>query len=400
MKSQSIMREIILIVLFFSWSAGFCKGQTQLKYYGVDDIDPDEFAFLKDSLGGNFGIVELTTDTQKWKNALTEAEKYDLKIIIWPLGSGHQWTPWAWNGSSWNITAGLNVLKFAESYIIAGGQSLLAIVMSHEPFYNNGDPFTTSEMKMLYSSLKNEAPHVQLFVYMNDMAYYDKRPDTKIEDGIMDITGIWLHCFGGAEGTCEESLQEIDEDYALIQDKGLKMQLFFAIQTFGIKGTKYLMPTASEMQDFATSVFDRNKLDGIFWYPWDQVASDYTSYLSKDRYDGMGEDRWEVVRQMSPFLTAADISKNEAAYGQFSLSQNFPNPFHSQTTINFTVEDRGLYTIKIFNLLGQQVAVLFDKIISPGNNSVSFDANGLAPGMYIYTMQNKYASMTKKMMLE
>jgi hypothetical protein len=391
-------KYILTITSFVLWTC-VCFSQSILKYYGVDDIDPDEFAFMKDSLGGNFGIVELPTDTQKWKNALAEAKKYDLKIIIWPLGNGHQWTPWKWNGSSWDISDGLNVLKYAEEYTIAGGQSLLAVVMSHEPFYNNGNPFTTAEMKLLYSALKNEAPHVQLFVYMNDMAYYDKRPDTKIEEGLMDIAGIWLHCFGEAEGTSEESLQVIDEDYALIRGKGLEMQLFFAIQTFGITGTKYRMPTAAEMRDFATKMFEKNKLDGIFWYPWNQVASDYTSWLSKDRYDNLGEDRWDVVRQMSPFLTAADI-KNEEVYGQFSLSQNFPNPFSSKTTINFTVKDRGLYTIKIFNLLGQQVAILFNQDISPGNHSVNFEANGLAPGMYIYSMQNKYAIMTKKMMLE
>jgi hypothetical protein len=393
------MKKIALITLIFSLSAGFCIGQTELKYYGVDDIDPDEFAFLKDSLGGNFGMVELSTDTLKWKKALAEAEKYDLKIIIWPLGNGHQWTPWAWDGSSWDISAGLNVLKYAEAYTIAGGQSLLAIVMSHEPFYNNGDPFTASEMKMLYSALKNEAPHVQLFVYMNDMAYYDKRPNTKIEDGIMDIAGIWLHCFGEAEGTCEESLQEIEKDYALIQEKGLKMQLFFAIQTFGIKGTKYIMPTAAEMRNFATSVFDLNKLDGIFWYPWNQVASDYTSWLSKDRYDSMGEDRWDVVRQFSPFLTSTEISANEEIERDFTLSQNYPNPFHSSTIITFNAYESGLYTMKLFNLLGQQLTILFNNEVTPGSYTVNLNSDGMQPGIYIYTLQNNYSLLTKRLIV-
>jgi len=392
------MRKIYLITLIFLLTGTLCPGQSKLKYYGVDDIDPDEFAFLKDSLGGNFGMVELSTDTLKWRKALAEAEKYDLKIIIWPLGNGHQWTPWAWDGSSWNISAGLNVIRWAEKYIVAGGQSLLAVVMSHEPFYNNGDPFTASEMKTLYSALKNEAPHVQLFVYMNDMAYYDKRQGTQIEDGIMDIAGTWLHCFGGAEGTIEESLQAIDDDYALIQEKGLQMQLFFAVQTFGINGTEYRMPTSAEMQDFAVRAIGKNKLDGIFWYPWNQVASDYTSWLSKDRYDDIAADRWDVVRQMSPFLTSTDV-KNEVLSDKFSLSQNFPNPFHSETTIGFNVKECGLYTIKVFNMLGQQVAILLNLEISPGSQKITFKANGVQPGMYIYTMQNNNSILTKKMVI-
>lgn len=394
------MRKIILATIVFALWTGICAAQTLLKYYGVDDIDPDEFAFLKDSLGVNFAIVELPTDTLTWKNALSEAEKYDLKIIIWPSGNGHQWTPWAWDGSSWDISDGLNVLKYAEDYTIAGGEALLAIVMSHEPFYNGGDPFTTSEMKMLYSALKNEAPDVKLFVYMNDMAYYDNRPDTKIEEGLMDITGIWLHCFGEAEGTCEESLQKIDEDYALIQEKGLNIQLLFAIQTFGIEGTEYRMPSATEMLDFGTGVLEKNKLDGVIWYPWNRVATSYTSYLSKDRYDGLGEDRWSVVRQLSPYLNATDIRERETMVRQFSLSQNFPNPFYSVTTISFNVEESGLYTIKVFNLLGQQVAILFDQVVSPGSYSVDFNVHGLQPGMYIYTLQNNFSILAKKMLLE
>jgi hypothetical protein len=394
------IRFIILTVAIIASFSCVCNGQNMLRYYGVDDIDPDEYGFLRDSLGGNFAMTELSPDSTAWKNTLRTAEQNELKIIIWPLGSGHQWTPWAWNGSSWDISKGLNAMKFAESYTISGGKALLAVVMSHEPFYNNGDPFTASEMKMLYSALKEVAPHVKLFVYMNDMAYYDKFAATKIEDGIMDIAGIWLHCFGGAEGTWEDALQEIDDDYALVRDKGLHMQLFFALQSFAIAGTDYKMPSAGEMLDFATQVFEKQKLDGIFWYPWDQVASDYTSYLSRDRYDKEGEDRWSVVSQLSGYLPAAGIEGSQVKAPGFSLSQNYPNPFNAGTSIEFRVTESGFYTIRVFNLLGKQVATLFDQAVRPGTYTVDFKANGLSPGFYIYTMQGDHSTVTRKMMLK
>jgi hypothetical protein len=399
-KTQTGLRSFILIIMIFSsWSIS--AGQTMLRYYGVDDIEPGEFSFLKDSLGGNFAMVELPTDSTAWKNTLAEAEKNELKIVIWPSGSGHQWTPWAWNGTSWDISQGLDVMKYAEAYVNSGGDALLAVVMSHEPFYNNGvDPFTTAEMKMLYADLKDVAPHVKLFVYMNDMAYYDKRPNTKIEDGIMDIAGIWKHFFGGKEGTREDALKEIDDDYALVQEKGLNMQLFFALQSFAIDGEGYEMPSAADMLDFATQVFERNKLDGIFWYPWDQVASDYTSYLSKDRYDSTGADRWAVVSQLSEYLPITGIQGSGIKSSQFSLSQNFPNPFDHMTTIEFEVLESGLYTIKVFNLLGKQVATLFDESVSPGNYTVDFNADRLSSGMYIYTLQNNNSVITNKMILK
>jgi len=393
------LKSIIIIIVVLA-SRGICAGQEMMKYYGVDDIQPAEFSFLKDSLGGNFAMIELSTDSLAWKEALELAEKNDIKLVIWPLGDGHQWTSWAWNDTSWDISQGLDVMKYAEQYIISGGENLVAVVMSHEPFYNNGDPFTASEMKLLYSALKNVAPHVNLFVYMNDMAYYDNRPGTEIEDGLMDIAGIWLHCFGGAEGSWNDALEEIDDDRALVQEKGLNMQLFFALQSFGIAGTRYKMPSAADMLDFATPVFQKNKLDGIFWYPWDRVASSYTSYLSHDRYDNEGNDRWAVVRQLSPCLPAVGIRESETEAPGYSLSQNYPNPFFHSTTIEFTVPEPGLYTIKVYTILGQPVATLFDRVVTPGTYKVDYNAESLPAGPYLYTLQDNNSITTRIMILK
>ena len=395
-----LTRSIAGMILLLT-TLSLCEGQTNLRYYGVDDIKTSKFPFLRDSLGGNFAMVELSADSNSWKNALTLAEENRISIVIWPGGSGHQWTPWVWNGSSWDISEGLNGMKFAENYINSGGKALVAVIMSHEPFYNNGDPFTAAEMKMLYSALKEVAPHVKLFVYMNDMAYYDQFPNTKIEDGIMDIAGIWKHVFGGAEGTWEDAFKEIDDDRALIEAKGLNLELFFALQSFAIAGTKYeKMPSAAEMLDFSTQVFEKNKLEGIFWYPWDQVATSYTSYLSKDRYDSTGADRWKVVKQLSAYLPAAGINPALTHTPRFSLSQNFPNPFAASTTIEFHVSDPGPCTIKVFNVLGKHVATLFDEFAEPGEHKVEFNADHSPSGMYIYTLQNKNSYITHKMMLK
>ena len=286
-------------------------------YYGVDTIKPSNFSFLKNYLGGNFATLALECKIEEWREALNEAEKNGIKIIIWPLGHGHQSTPWKWNSSDWNISEGIEVLEFAEEYVLAGGNALLAVLMSHEPFWNDGNPFTTEQMKMLYSKLKSVAPHVNLFVAFGCLSCFDSNPNTRVEDGIADIAGIWLHCFGGAEGSQEDALKRIDADYELIRKKGLHMKLFFAIQSFGIKDTAYRMPSAKEMLEFGKKVFRRNKLDGIFWYPWDNPAG-YTEWLSKDRYDNEGNDRWEVVRQLANEF----MKGNESLYVEIVKPRN------------------------------------------------------------------------------
>ncbi|HEC76362.1 MAG TPA: DUF1565 domain-containing protein [Thermoplasmatales archaeon] len=286
-------------------------------YYGVDTIEPNEFSFLKNYLGGNFAGIALECNVEQWQEALEKAEKNGIKLIIWPLGHGHQYTPWKWNGHGWNISEGMEVLQYAEEYISSGRKALLAVLMSHEPFWNDGNPFTTEQMKMLYTELKSVAPHVNLFVAFGCLSCFDGNPDTRIEDGLADIAGIWLHCFGGAEGSKEDALKRIDADYELIKRKGLNMKLFFAIQAFGIKGTGYRMPSATEMFEFGTKVFEKNKLDGIFWYPWDNPA-DYMEWLSKDRYDNDSKDRWEVVRQLANMY----MEGNETIYVEITKPIN------------------------------------------------------------------------------
>jgi hypothetical protein len=376
-------------------------GQTALKYYGVHDIEPNQYSFLKNSLKGNFALVELPSDTVSWKNALMEAEKNGIQLIIWSMGNGHQWTPWAWNSSSgsWNISEGMNVLKYAEQYTSSGGKSLLALLMSHEPFYNNGQPFTTAQLKALYSALKTVAPHVKLFVYMNDMAYYDKRLLTKIEDGIMDIAGIWKHWFGTQEGTMADALKEIDDDYNLIKQKGLNIQLFFALQTFATNGIAYRMPSASEMKQWGQMVLERKKLDGVFWYPWNRSSTDYTGWLSKDRYDSTGADRWSVVTQLSSYLTSTGVAKNETAPRQFSLSQNYPNPFNPMTNFEFRIANYEFVTLKIFDVLGREVASLVNEVRSAGVHTIRWDASSLPSGVYYFRLLAGDFVGTRKLVL-
>ncbi len=328
-------------------------------YYGVDTIQPSDFSFLKNYLGGNFASLALECNVQQWQEALEEAEKNKMKLIIWPLGHGHQYTPWKWTGSDWDISEGIEVMQFAEEYVSNGGEALLTVLMSHEPFWNNGNPFTTEQIKMLYSKLKSVAPHVKLFVAFGCLSCFDNNPNTRIENGIADIAGIWLHCFGGAEGSEEDALKRIDADYDLIHSKGLHMKLFFAIQSFGIEGTAYRMPSAIEMLEFGRKVFERNKLDGIFWYPWDNPAG-YTEWLSKDRYDDEGNDRWEVVRQLA----------NEFMKGNESLYVKITKPGNG-----IYVMDRYIMDFDIPLIIGK---ITIETAIYPQVNKVEFYVdNGL-----------------------
>jgi len=83
----------------------------------------------------------------------------------------------------------------------------------------------------------------------------------------------------------------------------------------------------------------------------------------------------------------------------FMLFQNYPNPFNPTTTIRFSLPQAGGVTLKIYNLLGEQVKTLINQEMPAGIHSVQFSANSLASGIYYYRIQTGSFVETKKMLL-
>jgi hypothetical protein len=71
----------------------------------------------------------------------------------------------------------------------------------------------------------------------------------------------------------------------------------------------------------------------------------------------------------------------------FALNQNHPNPFNPSTTISFSLPVEANVSIKLFNMLGQEVAQIAEKDFQAGNHNVEFNASNLSSGAYIYTLE-------------
>jgi hypothetical protein len=83
----------------------------------------------------------------------------------------------------------------------------------------------------------------------------------------------------------------------------------------------------------------------------------------------------------------------------FSLSQNYPNPFNPSTKINYALKTNGQVTLKIYNILGKEVATIVNEVKNAGIYSVDFNASNLASGVYFYTIKAGDFTDTKKMLL-
>lgn len=99
-------------------------------------------------------------------------------------------------------------------------------------------------------------------------------------------------------------------------------------------------------------------------------------------------------------LTRSDIPVS------FALSQNYPNPFNPSTTIQFSIPARQAgeaevqaVSLKIYNLLGKDVATLVDESVKPGMYRATWNASGCASGVYYYQLRTNQNCVTKKLMI-
>ena len=105
-------------------------------------------------------------------------------------------------------------------------------------------------------------------------------------------------------------------------------------------------------------------------------------------------------------LTALSVQQTDKSVPEeLTLRQNYPNPFNPSTTIKFQIapavdgSNSSLVTLKVFNMLGEEVATLAEEFLEPGTYSTSFSGDGLASGLYFYRLQHGGSVVTRKMVL-
>jgi hypothetical protein len=120
----------------------------------------------------------------------------------------------------------------------------------------------------------------------------------------------------------------------------------------------------------------------------DRSASGKVVYrLKQTDRDG----KFEYSQEVEATVTAPQV---------FALSQNYPNPFNPTTNIEFTVPFNGRATLKVFNIVGQEVATIFNGEVEAGKyNQVQFNASGLATGVYFSRLEYDGKILLKKMLL-
>jgi len=102
--------------------------------------------------------------------------------------------------------------------------------------------------------------------------------------------------------------------------------------------------------------------------------------------------------QLGGFLTNVE-QISDIVPTEFRLDQNYPNPFNPSTTITFALPKQSSVTLKLYNMLGREVASLVDEDLAPGVHKVVFEAGELPTGIYFYRIVAKDYVGVRKLML-
>ncbi|MDP2038061.1 MAG: T9SS type A sorting domain-containing protein, partial [Ignavibacteria bacterium] len=125
------------------------------------------------------------------------------------------------------------------------------------------------------------------------------------------------------------------------------------------------------------------------------------SALVKGGTDGyaVGDLNWFPTQKNQWIKTDIQSDLSAAMPTQYSLEQNYPNPFNPTTNIKFSVPQQGKFAVRVFDLLGREVATLFNGVVNAGVHSVTFNGDKLSSGIFFYNLVGDKVNITKKMML-
>ena len=112
----------------------------------------------------------------------------------------------------------------------------------------------------------------------------------------------------------------------------------------------------------------------------------YTYRLKQMDYDGT-------------YTYSSEVSVEVELPLEYSLDQNYPNPFNPSTTIKYAIAEDGYVKLAVYNMLGEEVAMIVNSVQKAGRYEVNFNATGLSSGVYVYRIETASFTSSKKLML-
>lgn len=208
-------------------------------------------------------------------------------------------------------------------------------------------------------------------------------------EGLIDAIGVQGHAF-----TTTAPVATLRSNLSSLGSTGLPIQ----VTELDIDG-----PTDDiQLQDYQRifpALYEHPDVEGITLWGWRPGLWREDAYLINQ--DGTERPALVWLRNYLDSVSVNPVSVEdiEDMPYEYSLSNNYPNPFNPTTTIEYSIAKTSKVTLKIYDILGEEVKTLVEETKSPGKYSINFDASELASGVYFYQINAGNFITTKKLML-
>ncbi|MBN1634132.1 MAG: T9SS type A sorting domain-containing protein [Ignavibacteria bacterium] len=409
------MRKIILILAFvithFTFVIENCVGQWVQMSSGMGTTNHVfSFAISGNNIfaGTYYGLWLTTNNGQTWtQTALNFISVYSLAIsgnnifagcgdiqgIYLSTNNGQTWTQTALNNT--NVVSltisGNNIFAGSENYPYGTGGVYLST--------NNGQNWTQTALNNKYV--------LSLAISGNN-----------IFAGTGYYYGIYISSNSGTNWT--QTALNNKHVYSIAISGS---NIFAGTWEYGVylstnNGQNWTQTALNNKNVHSLAIYGNNIFAGIYYDPnlngvwlstnngtdwieknqgFDTVPAIYPLIIANDYiFAGtFGHSVWR--RPLSDFVGIKNISTEIPS--AFSLEQNYPNPFNSNTIIRFQIKDSRFVNLKVFDMLGKEVATLVNEYLKPGTYETTFEASTLTGGIYFYRLQTENFSATKKLIL-
>lgn len=430
------MRKIKWFSFIFLLSvSNISLAQWELRNNGISESHQTGSAI--DAADSNFAVVAYQNRIYKTENAglnwvnitpPNDSGFADISVIekshIWVCTKNGKILATADGGTTWNLQfydmQKTDFMNYIKMFDLNNGIAMGDAPASDKPVLflkttNSGTnwfPVNNDFLKGTFSSnmwRKVDFPNI-------DIGYYSPY-------GGLDFPQTYKTIDGGQswnptnKGEAPELIKFYNEDIGLI------------ISYTGVKGIGVIR-TFDGLNTVDTAVNSKSydSPSDVEFIPGDPSKIFYLDYgrlfLSKD--NGL---TWHSVTDSSEFLLGRDLVLTDKNHGwllcdtgkvyyssnisaitsikneidnfpdNFLLMQNYPNPFNSSTVINYSLKDAGIVKIRVYNILGGEVAEIVNEKKEVGNHSIQFNSGDLPSGVYVYIMQADRFAATKKMLL-
>lgn len=336
---------------------------------------------LNSTEGGIIKLNSLTFDSNDlpWSGVYFQNNNVQLKAIPKP---GYKFDGWsgAVTSEEDSINASLNrTTSFTATFSI--DNSSTSEIVINEINYHSSDLFDTDDWIELYNT-SDQTVDISNWIFADS--------DT-------------AHKFIFPTGTTIESNQYL----VLVKNDSAFTSLFPEVNNYvGEMGF-----SLSNGGEFIKLVNDKGVIIDSLTYddhaPWPAEAdgSGSTLELINPLSDNSFAVNWKASTangtpgRLNGTPTSVEENENIGLPSEFSLSQNYPNPFNPSTIISYNLAEKNYTTLKVYDILGKEVAVLVNGEQQAGSYKVEFNTNNLASGIYLYSLSSGQSVKTKKMVL-